>query len=143
MQYILLIPVPPQMYQIENAKLRAEIRSLKGTSRTSGPVSSASSIVPAGQDEDNSLHLEYRGLGKRFAILSELWMRPSLLKQPCPSYLQTLGPWHSRRCADDAAWDDGIISELYFLLPGPYHELIESSPLFSDQVCTNCPKLLS
>ena len=88
-------------------------------------------------DQGNAHHLEYRSLGKRFAILSELWMWRTLLRCPCPTDLQSLGPWHPGQCANDAAWDEGIVAELYHLLPSPYHEFIENLALFSDEVCKN------
>ena len=130
-----------QRLQIETARLRAEVRTLKSTSGTNQTtISSASSAVSdtaaPDQDDDNASNFaKYRGLGKRFAIISELWVRSSLLRRPCPIDLRSTNPWHARRCANDAAWDDGIVAELYFLLPGPYHEFIEGSARFSSEVC--------
>ena len=117
-------------------KLKAEIKTLKSTGPVTSSVSSAVSETATAPDQETARRLaEFRGLGKRFAVLSELWVRPSLLKQPCPEDLQSLGPWHSKRCANDAAWDRGIVAEMYFLLPSSYHEFIENSTLFSDGVC--------
>ena len=113
--------------------MRAELRELK--SKPVPPISSTSSPSETTTSKKSSLHSEYRGLGKRFAVLSELWVRRSALRQPCPIDLQTLGPWHPSRCANDAAWDGGIVSELYYLLPSSHHELIEKSALFSEEVC--------
>lgn len=137
-----------QRLQIEAAKLNAEIRALKSGSgiRQSHAISSASSTISdsatpvsdaTAPDHDNALHRDYRGLGKCFVILSELWVRRSLLRRPCPPDLQSVGPWHPARCTNDAAWDNGIIAEFYFLLPSSYHEFIENSALFSEEVCTN------
>lgn len=125
----------PQRLQIENAKLAAENRTLKSTDtsklgRTFNPTSSTT----AKANPDQLLHCEYRGVGKRFAVLSDLWVQHSILRKPCPPRFQPLDPWDSRRCADDAAWDEGNIVELYFLLPKSYHELIERSALFSKMV---------
>ena len=114
--------------QVETAKLKAENRALKsGQGRSPRPAAE----VPI---QDRTLHREYRGLGKRFAVLSDLWVRRSILRRPYPPLLRSLGPWNSGRCATDAAWDSGNVAELYTLLPEPYHDLIENSPLFSEMV---------
>ena len=122
--------------QIETAKLKAENRALKSkdTSKLVGRTISSASSVAAVTDQDKVLHREYRGIGKRFAILSELWVRRSILRRPCPPDPEQLGPWNRKRCANDATWDNGNVTELYFLLPEPYHDLIEHSALFSDMV---------
>jgi len=117
--------------QLEAAKLKAQIRALKsGQDRTTSPVSSAV-VAPA---TDKSILCEYRGVGKRFTVLSELWARRSILRKPFPPRFQSLGPWDSGRCANDATWNEGNIAELYVLTPESYHDLIENSALFADQV---------
>ena len=107
-------------------------------------ISSASSAasVTTTVDEGNTPHLEYRGFGKCFAILSEVWMWGSLLRCPYPTELRSLGPWHPRQCASDAAWDEGTVAELYHLLPSSCHEFIENLALFSDEVCENPSRCL-
>ena len=125
-----------QRMQIETAKLKAENRALKSkdTSKLVGQTISSASSAAAVTNQDKVLHREYRGLGKRFAILSELWVRHSILRRPCPPDLEQLGPWNCERCANNATWDKGNVTELYFLLPEPYHNLIKHSALFLDMV---------
>lgn len=36
---------------------------------------------------------------------------------------------------DNAAWEEGIIAELYFFLPESSHQLIEHSAIFTKMVC--------
>ena len=60
-----------------------------------------------------------------------LWPKLSILRRPCPE----LNPWHPDRCASDATWDEGDVAELYHILPKAFHELIEESALFADEVC--------
>ena len=123
-----------QQLQVEATQLKAKLREL-----WSNPVlpisftSSSSSETTA--SKNNTLHSEYWGLGRQFAILSKLWVWCSALRLPCPINLQMLGPWHLCWCTNDAAWDSGISSELCYLLPSSYHELIESSALFLEEVC--------
>jgi hypothetical protein len=135
-----LTHTPSQRLQIETTKLKAENKALKSKSNIRQghtAISSASSAVSdaATNPEEKARLAEFRGLGKRVAILSEIWLRRSLLRQPCPTDLQSLGPWHLGRCENAAAWDDGIVAELYHFLPSPFHEALENSALFSEQVC--------
>jgi len=130
---------PSQRLQIEAAKLQAENQALKsgGTIKQAGhsiSLTSSTTAVTTTAIQDQELQREFRGLGKRFAILSELWVERSVLRRPNPQHLQLLGPWHPKRCANDAAWDEGIIAELYFLLPESYHDYIENSATFSEMV---------
>jgi len=108
--------------------------TVSATASSTVSATTLSTVSATSTNQDASLDGDYSGLGKRFAILSELWVRRSILGQPNPPHLQSLGPWHPGRCANNAAWDEGIVAELYFLLPGRYHELIECSPAFSAKV---------
>ena len=122
-----------------NAQLDAELRTLKGMGATghAQPGSAALSTISAdGATDQEASHLRaYRNHGKCFAALSELWVKGSVLKQLYPQHLQSLGPWHPERWANDSAWEDGIIAELYFFLPESCHELIQHSALFKTTVC--------
>ena len=131
--------MPHQRLQVESAKLKAEIRNLKsmghaGQDRALSSASSSTLGVVTTNNENKLRHTEYRSLGKRFAILSELWVSPSILKLPRPTNLDTLDPWDPSRCANDQAWNNGIVTELYHFLPGSYHEFIGESATFSKQV---------
>lgn len=130
-----------QRLQIETARLKADISTLKTiTSVNQGHVvTSASSALSdtTTPDQDKRLRIEYRGLGRRFAILAELWVQRSHLGRPCTINIQSSGPWDLGRCANNTAWDEGIVAELYFFLPSRYHEFIENSELFSAEVCQN------
>ena len=129
--HVFPIFTPSQQMQIETAKLKAENRALKsGQSRSTTPASSTVAVPT----QDRTLHCEYRGIGKRFAVLSELWAQCSILRKPYPPRLQSLGPWDSGRCVNDTVWGEGNIAELYVLTPESYHDLIENSALFADQV---------
>ncbi|KAF9793538.1 hypothetical protein BJ322DRAFT_1017019 [Thelephora terrestris] len=121
--------------QREASKLRAENRALKSTrpAKDSRPCSTASSVSLATHQEDDATVRGYRSAGKRFVLLSDLWPKESVLRLPYPPHLKSLGPWHSGRCASDAAWNEGSVAELYELLPERYHELIEHSALFADE----------
>lgn len=136
-----LYPYPstdtPQELQREASKLRAENRALKSTrpAKESQASSTASSVSLAVHEEDDATTRRYRSAGKRFVLLSDLWPKESVLRLPYPPRLKSLGPWHSGRCASDTAWNEGSVAELYELLPECYHELIEHSALFTEQVC--------
>ena len=135
-----LYPYPnadaPQELQREASKLRAENRALKSTrpAKESQACSTASSVSLASHQEDDATIHGYRSAGKRFVLLSDLWPKESVLSLPYPPRLKSLGPWHSGRSASDAAWNEGNVAELYELLPERYHELIEHSALFADEV---------
>lgn len=122
----------PQRLQVEAAKLRAENRTLKSLGATTG--STGSSVSVAAPNEDGATLRGFRAAGKQFTVLSDLWPQPSILRRPYPPHLQELGPWDASRCTGDASWDEGNVAELYELLPARYHELIEHSALFSDEV---------
>jgi hypothetical protein len=116
--------------------LRAENRVLKSTVTVGqGQTSStASSVSLAASSEDKATLSDFRAAGKQFAILGDLWPQRGILRRPCPPRLKPLGPWNFNRCANNATWDEGNVAELYQLLPERYHDLIEHSALFSEQV---------
>lgn len=132
----ILMPFPQEL-QHETAKLRAENRSLKSTRPvTDGQAcGTASSVSLAKPKEDDATRRGYCSAGKLFALLCDLWPKESILRLPYPPHLKSLGPWHSGWCANDAAWNEGNVAELYELLPEHYHELIEHLALFTDEVC--------
>lgn len=119
--------------------MRAENRVLKssGAVKHNQASSAASSVSVATPNEDGATLRDFRGAGKQYTILSDLWPQRSILRRPCPPNFDSFGPWDLRRCANDTAWDQGNVAELYHLLPERYHEFIEHSALFSDQVCTH------
>ena len=136
----------PQRLQLENARLNAAVKKLKvrGASGQAVPdnamaaISVTTSSTISGTtttNQDTSLHRDYSSFGKRFAVLSELWVQRSILRQPNPLRFQSSGPWDPERCRSDAAWNEGIIAELYSLIPERFHEHIEHSPVFSTKVC--------
>lgn len=79
----------------------------------------------------------FRAAGKRFAVLSDLWPRPSILKQPCPTGLPSSAPWHPERCENDAAWEVGNVAEVYHIVPKNLHVDVEGSAFFSKEVRMN------
>lgn len=140
----MLISSPHQL-QLENAHLNAEVKKLKvrGTSGQAVPdnamaaVSATTSSTISGTtttNQDTSLHCDYSSFRKCFAVLSELWVQRSISRQPNPLHFQSSGPWDPEWCQSDAAWNEGIIVELYSLIWEHYHEHIEHSPVFSNKV---------
>lgn len=105
--------------------MSAELRALKGA----GSFRQSTAPMTATADE-RAAHCVLRNHGKRFAALSELWVKRSAFGHPCPEYLETLGPWPPERLANRGAWEEGIIAELYFFLPQSCHDQIEGSPTF-------------
>ena len=130
----------PQRLQIQNARLNAEMRTLKGTGASkqaqAGRVALSTISMDAATEEKKRL-AGYRNHGRHLAALSELWIKESSLRWPYPQCLQSLGPWHPERYASNSAWEDGIVAELYSFLPESCHELIEHSALFSKMVCSD------
>ena len=130
--YEVLTPV--QRLQLENAKLSAEVRTLKGTAV--GSISSTTSTAVAGKDPS---HSEYRNLGKKFATVSELWVKSTALGHPFPERFRSSGPWNPERFTSNVACEEGIVAELYFFLPASYHDLIGGSTVFKQAVCCLFP----
>lgn len=116
--------------QIENSHLSAEVRALRGA----GAGSTASSTTSAARPEKDLVKAYHANLGKRFAALSKLWVKESLLGRPYPQRFESLGPWDPKRCLTKAAWEEGTVAELYFFLPESCHELIAGSTAFSKSV---------
>ena len=122
-----------QRLQIQNAELNAELRTLKSSS--AGSLSTTPVTAAAGTDP---LHRTYRNHGKRFAALSELWVKSSALGCPCPQRLESTSPWQHENLANRAAWEEGIVAELYYFLPQSCHVHIEESPVFGKMVRRVC-----
>ena len=121
-----------QRLQIANARLNAELRTLRGTGAASAASSTTSTKAAA--TEETLLHRSYRNHGKRFAAPSELWINGSILRRPYPERFRSLGLWHPERWANDTAWEEGTVAELYSILPESCHDLAENSPLFAKMV---------
>ena len=117
--------------------MSAEVRVLKatGSSKSANGSGDALSAIPAAEADRKIIRRGYRNHGKRFSALSELWVKKSALGKPYPERLRLLGPWHPERIANNAAWEEGIVAELYFYLPTSCHEQIEHSTVFSTLVC--------
>lgn len=124
--------------------MRAENRDLKSKGKTSQGQTggTASNVSLAAPKEDEKTVADWFAAGKQFALLADPWPQRSILTRPCPPRLKALTPWDFNRCANDTAWDQGNVAELYQLLPKRYHDLIEHSALFapnvSDIYC--CPR---
>ena len=124
--------------QIANAQLNAEVRALKaaGAGNPAQTGSAASSTISTATASVTAVTTRaYRNHGKRFAALSELWVKGSTLRRPYPERFRSLGPWHPQRWVNNAAWEEGIVAELYHILPESCHSLIEELALFSKEVC--------
>ena len=103
---------------------------MKGT----GAGSTISSTASTSVTEKDPSHREYSNLGKKFAALSELWVKSTALGRPLPERFRSSGPWDLERLTSNVAWEEGIVTELYFFLPASYHDLIEGSPAFKKVV---------
>lgn len=116
--------------------MRAENRELKskGTAGQLQAGSTASTVSSEESTVDKKTRADWRAAGQQFALLADLWPQREILKRPCPPRLRLLKPWDSGRCANDTAWDQGNVAELYQILPERYHELIEHSKLFATSV---------
>jgi len=78
-----------QQLQIVNAELSAEVRTLKAAGASKSAKGGGGQLaIPVAEAV---LHHDFWNNGKRFAALSELWVKASALKQPYPQHFRLLG----------------------------------------------------
>ena len=107
--------------QLEIALLRAAQRSGgKRANRKSG-----SAEVSAGKDDE-----EITQLGRRFFVTQEMWFESSVFQQPKP----TLLPDDKARYANPRAIQQGIVADLYKMVPPRLHDLMQHHSSFSSSV---------
>ena len=104
---------------------------------TSSAITSSVSVSLATPKEEKETINTFRAAGKWFAVLSELWPQPLILKQPYPVGLPSSAPWHPEQCENDAAWKVGNVAEVYHIVPKALHVDVEGSVFFSKEVCTD------
>jgi hypothetical protein len=97
-----------------------------------GSVTSSVSAITT--NEDKKTLKTFQEAGTRITLLSELWPKRSLLRQPPPPNLPPSAPWHPERLESDAAWALGNVAELYHFVPEFNHEVLEHSALFATVV---------
>ncbi|ETW80244.1 hypothetical protein HETIRDRAFT_418281 [Heterobasidion irregulare TC 32-1] len=104
--------------QLEIVSLRAAQRSgAKRAKRKSGSVE-----VPAGKDDE-----EITQLGRRFFVTQEMWFDPAIFQQPKPMLL----PDDKARYANPRAIQQGVVADLYKIVPPRLHELMQHHSSFS------------
>ena len=118
---------PLQNLQLETSKLQAELRTLNTTRVVS--TSTEEPVDPLSEHRTTFLEL-----GKKFCILSELWVDGSALGCPYPATIKDSGPWSHDRYETTASVRDGVTAEIYACVPQAFHKLINISPFFSSTV---------
>jgi len=121
---------PPQNLQIETSTLRAELHTLNTTRVVPGPAEDP--VDPLNEHRPTFLEL-----GKKFCILSELWVDGSALGRPYPTTISDSHPWSPNRYESPASGHDGVTAEIYACVPEAFHRLINVSPFFSSTVSSS------
>lgn len=106
----------------ENATLRTHTTKKSRSSKT-GPV------------PDKLLkHMKaIEALGRMFSVMGAPWVDPSSFKIPRPTNLLPYGP---ERYSSDASDEQGIVAELFYLVPATFHEMMTSTAWFGETVST-------
>ena len=92
------------------------------------------STVSSKGDDNGDDPAHFRTAGRKFALLCDLWPGLSMLGRPCPPNLPLSAPWHPEWCASDAAWESGLLVELFYVVSAIHHKRIEASPTFAREV---------
>lgn len=71
-------------------------------------------------------------LGRMFCVMGAPWLDPIIFKSPRP---QNLHPYKPERYASEAAIKQGLIAELFYVIPSKFHEPMQGTPWFRETVC--------
>ena len=112
-----------------------------GSTKHSGPAKQSDSTseptlstVSSKGDDDGDDPAHFRGAGRKFALLCDLWPGLSMLGRPCPTSLPSSAPWCPEWCTSNAAWESGLLVELFYIVSAHHHKWIEGSPAFAKEV---------
>lgn len=74
---------------------------------------------------------EVETLGRMFSVMGAPWMDSSSFKVPFPV---NLPPYEPQRYATEAARQQGIVAELFYLVPKGFHNMMQETAWFSETV---------
>jgi hypothetical protein len=114
--------------RVENKELKLANASLTAKSRGGSQTRKTQNRGTTGSAEDDELVMT---LGKKFAVMHELWVESSAFLKPRPPNIEADS---TERFTSDEQYDQGIIAELYDVVPPKLHGSMENQPAFGKLV---------